>query len=406
MCPYTMRIERYPSRLSFRSKRRRRSGCLSWVVVLGLILGVISMSWSWFSQRLQVGAPLPPSEVDLRPAQAAFDRGDLSSAIDLAQQALAIQPNHVAALTLLTRALVYRSYADYNRASDRESALQLTAEVYERTPLDLDVLAAHAFALQANSQPARAAEIAQRVLEANSDHVLARVALALAYSSVGSHEVALRESLRAVDISRNNIDTQRTLALSYSGVGDLNNAITAIENAITLNNRLVLLHFERASYARQLGDADAATVAYFQILTYDPENAKARLRLCELSSLLRERDAAVDYCLKVTELAPTWADGWYQLGREYFLQGNFQQAQHHLHRCSSLQVLQSVPASERRFECWYMQGQAAEILGDCVGLVETYNEYRTMAADAGFSQTWLYPPEGPPGCVTPTVPGT
>jgi tetratricopeptide (TPR) repeat protein len=393
-----MRIERHPSRLSFRSKRRRRSGCLSWAVLVGLIVGVITVSWNWFSQRLHVAAPGQDAEIDLRPAQAAFDRGDLDGAIDLAQQVLTAQPDHAAALTLLTRALIYRSYSDYNRAFDRESALQVTSSTFNVAPRDLDVLAAHALALQANDQPARAAEIAQRILDAQPDHVLARVALALAYSGVGSHDVALRESLRAAQADSSDVDAQRTLALSYGGVGDFDNAIVAVERAIALNGRLPLLYFERASYARQLGDADGATVAYFQILTHDPDNAKARLRLCELSSLLRERESAVEYCQQVTTIAPMWADGWYQLGREYFLQGDFKQAQDNLHRCSSLQVMQAVPAEERRFECWYLQGQAAELLGDCVALLETYNEYRVMAADAGLRQTWLYPPEGPPAC--------
>ncbi len=135
------------------------------------------------------------------------------------------------------------------------------------------------------------------------------------------------------------------------------------------------------------------------MLVYDPENVKARLRLCELSSLLREREAAIRYCQQVTERAPAWADGWYHLGREYFLQGNFRLAQEHFHRCSSLQVMQNIPPEERRFECWYLQGQAAEILGDCENLLATYNEFRAMAIDPAVQQTWTYPPEGPPGCV-------
>lgn len=396
-----MRIERHPSRLNFRSRRRRPSGCLSLAVLIGLVAGIVTMSWNWFSQRLNVAAPRSTgANVDLNPAQAAFDRGDLDSAVNLAQQVLDAQPDNTAALTLLTRALIYRSYVDYNRAVDRESALQITGEALTRAPRNLDILAAHAFALQANGKPGQAAETAQRVLKDNPEHVLARVALALAYSGVGSHEVSLRESLRAIEAG-NNVDALRTLALSYGGVGDFQNAIQSVEKAIALNNRLIPLHFERASYARQVGDVDTATVAYFQILTYDPQNAKARLRLCELSSLLRERDAAIDFCTQVTEIAPTWAEGWYHLGREYFLGGDFQQAQANLHRCSSLQIMQDVPVSERRFECWYLQGQAAEILGDCASLVTTYNEYRAMAADAGLRQTWLYPPEGPPGCVTP-----
>jgi hypothetical protein len=65
--------------------------------------------------------------------------------------------------------------------------------------------------------------------------------------------------------------------------------------------------------------------------------------------------------------------------------------------------MQNVPVTDRKFECWYLQGQAAEILGDCPNLIATYNEFRAMAAEAPIQQTWLYPPEGPPGCATPPV---
>ena len=41
---------------------------------------------------------------------------------------------------------------------------------------------------------------------------------------------------------------------------------------------------------------------------------------------------------------------------------------------------EDVPVDERRFECWYIQGQAAEILGDCPNLIALYNEFRAMTA--------------------------
>ena len=53
---------------------------------------------------------------------------------------------------------------------------------------------------------------------------------------------------------------------------------------------------ERARYARQLGDDGAASVAWFRVLVIDPGNVKARLRLCELSSILREREQAITWC--------------------------------------------------------------------------------------------------------------
>jgi len=374
---------------------------MSLAVVLGVLINVILLSWSWLGGRLNF-AQSPATDLATG-AQEAFERGDLDSAVNLSQQALVTQPENITLLTLLARALVYRSYTDYYRAGDRQSALELTSDALSRSPNNLDILAAHAFALQADEQPAIAAQIAERVLQRDPSNVLARTAMALAYGSVGSFEIAMRESLRASQAESDfQLDALRALAISYSDLGDYQNASSAVMRAIQLNNRLTPLYFERALYAMQRGDADTATTAYFQILSYDPENVKARLRLCELSSLMRERDSAIDYCEQVTSLAPNWSDGWYQLGREYFLQGDFAAAQSHLHRCASLQVMQGVPVDARRFECWYLQGQAAEIIGDCESLVATYNEFRAMAASESVQQTWTYPPEGPPGCVTLT----
>ena len=393
-----MRIHRHSSRLSFRERtRRRRSGCWSFTVLLGVLAGGIVMLWNGFGGRL----PFIPRVQDGDPLGAAardFQRGDLDNTVAHAQQALERNPDDNAALTLLARALIYRSYNDYNRAIDRETALAITTEALQRSPSDPDRRAIHAYVLQAVGQPIEAAQMAEAVLHEQPQNGLARVARALAYGSVGSHDIALQESQKAAEQPEWGLESQRAIAISYSDLGQYAKAIEAVERAISYNRYLPVLYFERALYALQLGDTDSATAAYFQILTYDPQNVKSRLRLCELSGLLRESDKALTYCGEVTTRAPEWSDGWYQLGREFFLQGDFAAAQSALHRCSTLQVLQNVPVSQRRFECWYLQGQSAEIMGDCPALIATYNEFRSMASEATVQQTWVYPPEGPPGC--------
>ncbi len=281
--------------------RRRRAGCLPLTVVIGLILGVVLLIWNSFDGGM-VPLAAPPEIGSLTEgAHAAFARGDLDQAAALARRALDCDPDHVPALVLLAQTLVYRSYSEYNLAQDREAALEVTSDALQRLPSDLDLRAAHAFALQANRQPAAAAEAARAVLERSPDHGLARVSLALAYAVAGSHEIALRESLQAARMHPGMLDAQRALAIAYGDSGSYENAVRAIEAAIALNSRLVPLYFERALYALQLGDVDAATFAYMQVLAIAPENVKARLRLCELSSLLREREAAIDYCQQVTE---------------------------------------------------------------------------------------------------------
>lgn len=354
------------------------------------------MSWNWIERRLATIAPADDGVGSLvAGARDAFNRGDLDTAIALARQALDLDPDRPDAVVILVRALVYHSYVDYNTQPDRAAALELTTAMVQRYTGDLDLRAAHAFALVANRQAAAAAEAATRILERDPEHPLARVALALAYSAAGAHQVGLRESLRAVRARPNDVDAQRALAISYSDIADYGSAALAIENALTLNHGLIPLHYERALYALQTGDADRATYAYMQVLAIDPDNVKARLRLCELSSLLREREAAIEYCTQVTTRAPNWSEGWYHLGREYFLQGDWVGAQSHLNQCARLQVMQGVPVEERRLACWYLQGQAAEIRGDCASLVSIYNEFRAMTANRDVRETWAYPPEGP-----------
>lgn len=394
-----MRIQRSSSRLTFRRQRRRRSGCLSLTLLLGLFLGVVTLSWNWLGVRLRIASPAADPE-SLTAAQIAFDRGDLNGAVDNARRYLTANPTDENGLMLLVRALIYRSYSDYDHAIDREVALELTTEALSTFPNTPNLLAIHAYALQSAGLSVEAARIAEQALDKDEDNALARVSRGLAYGGVGSFEIALRESREAAKQTDWQIESQRAIAISYSDLGDYKQAIEAIERAISLNRYLVPLYFERALYALQIGDADSASAAYYQVLTYNPDNVKVRLRLCELSSLLRERDTAVKYCAEVTDRAPSWSDGWYQLGMEYFLQGNFPEAQNALHRCSSLQVMQNVPVNQRKFECWYLQGQAAEILGDCPNLIATYNEFRAMTVDSAVQQRWTYPPEGPAACTT------
>ncbi|MFN8530655.1 MAG: hypothetical protein U0670_18780 [Anaerolineae bacterium] len=403
-----MRIVRSQSRLSFR-RRRRRSGCLSFVIFMGVLVGVGALS----SQRIAVWLVAPRGDAanaalnadQRRAAARAFAIGDLNGAIESARAALSANPVDSGALAVLVRALIYRSYADYDGAIDQELALEAARDAYQLDPLDIDLQAVQAFALANIGDVAMGVDLAQRVLQHQPQNALARTAAGLAYTRAGNHALARRELEQAVTDSASyangafRLDALRALALAQSNLGDYAAAGATVEEALSLNNQILLLYFERALYALQIGNTDAATVNYYEVLAIDPDNVKARLRLCEVSSLLREHDQAVSYCLQVTERAPAWSEGWYRLGREYFLGSDFSAARDALHRCSSLQIMQAIPLRERRFECWYLQGQTDEILGDCTGLIATYNEYREMAASAQIQGSWEYPPEGPPMCI-------
>src|SRR4051812_47661965 len=84
----SMHIHRDQSRLSFRRHRRRRSNGYSMMVVLGILVGIIVVSWNWIGQRLTFGSA-PANDDALGLAQAAFARGNLDDAVHYAQQAIA-----------------------------------------------------------------------------------------------------------------------------------------------------------------------------------------------------------------------------------------------------------------------------------------------------------------------------
>ena len=134
-----MHIHRDHSRLSFRRHRRRSSG-LSMMVIVGVLVGIGAVSWNWIGQRLTFGsAPVKDNFLGL--AQAAFANGNLNDAVRYAQQAFEQDTNNSDVLIVLARSLIYRSYSDYDRAIDRDSALELTTEALARSPNDPKLLA-------------------------------------------------------------------------------------------------------------------------------------------------------------------------------------------------------------------------------------------------------------------------
>lgn len=380
-----------------RRPRRRRS--FPFAILQGILAGLLVWGVSWVGSIL---TPTPKRTIhaELDAARRAFDAGNLDEAIAAAERALAEIPEWPPAGLEMVRALVYRSYIDYDGVPDRRRALELSEALYASHPEDADALAARAFALHADGRSLEAYRLAERALRRDARHTFARLTLGLAYAGVGSFERGLSELRQAVRSGDYPVDALRALAVVESDSGRYRDAANSIDQAISTNRGLIPLHFERALYALQVGDSGAASTAYLRVLALDSDNVKARLRICELNSLLRQREAALRYCREVVERAPDWSDGWHALGREYFLGGQFSEAQSALNRCSTLQVMQGVPPAERTFECWYLQGQAAELNGDCPALVATYNEFRAMAAVGAFTETWTYPPEGPADCLS------
>ncbi|MEL6273062.1 MAG: tetratricopeptide repeat protein [Chloroflexota bacterium] len=359
--------------------QRGRGGCLPFALGIGIALNVLLIVVSLSDGRTLSLSMFAPTADAGQAASRAFAQGDLNTAIDRAQAALAADPQDAAAALTLARALVYRSYVDFDHNDDLDTAQAITADAIAASPDDPDALAARAFALQAVGNTIGAVEQAERALRIDPNHTMARTASALAYARSGSYDRALTESESALatgPTGSERLDATRALAISQADLGRYADAGETLDNLIASYNGFIPLYYERALYARQVSNPDAAENAYLRVLALDPGNIKAQLRLCELSESIGERDSALKNCTQITEAAPSLPEGWYRLGRVHFLAGDFQEAQQTLNRCTSLQVMQDVPPEARLFECWFIQGQAAEITGDCPALIAVYNQFR------------------------------
>ena len=400
-----MKVTRHSTR-PFTRQTTWFNGCAP-LFVLVLVAGAVVISGRhWIEQRLNP-ARYPQNPASLPAAFAAFENGELEKAVDYATQVLERDGPNAAAYELLVRALIYRSYTEIDRAIDRESALRISRDAVAALPRNHDLQAILGYALQANGYADEAGRIALRIVERLPKHALARVVLSLSYGSRGIPRAALREAEISLDLARAagrfEWEGHRAVAIAYSDLGNYRQAMTHMDHALHFNGKLIPLHFEAALFALQVSEIDRATVSYYRILALDIDNIKVRLRLCELSDHLLERETALRYCREVTELAPAWSDGWYKLGRLLYLDGDYLSAQSALNQCSRLQVKAQIDLVERRLECWYLQGQSAEIRGDCAGLMAVYHEFLNMVEGTQSPQTWSYPPGGPPICAQATV---
>ena len=343
--------------------RRRRAGCASWLLVIGLVVGVSSLRLeAWLrSRRDRAGAVSPrglagPGTRCLQPGRPGWPRGGA------AFQRLASDAADTDALRLLTRALIYRSFeGEYDRAIDRQMAMQFGARAVARAPSNPEMSRMYAYALAVNGQPADAADTARRALEAaRTRSTPASRCRARLWRSRDRRGRPARS--RARHECR---DPGKTRWMHLVAGRDRLRVTSAAmtkqpgwpTRAISLNGRLLSLHFERALYALQTGGSGWRNPTFSQVLALDETNVKAHMRLCELSSLLRESDAAVRYCGRVTSCAVMGR--WLVPPRPGVFARKFGARRIRCINARGCRWRQNVPPAERRFECWYLQGQAS-----------------------------------------------
>ncbi|MCC7097465.1 MAG: tetratricopeptide repeat protein [Thermomonas sp.] len=183
-----------------------------------------------------------------------------AQALDLAKQALAIDPGYVEALNML--AVVYSSQAGLGLVPADEGYV-LAREAADKA-LRIDPNSADAYAELANialyheGDQAKAAQHIQRALELEPHNTYVLGEAELVAKSLGRIDLAIRilKSLRARDPMQSNVHAG--LCLAFQNQGELDAAIDSCRTALVLEPKRIISHYAIAVSLLRKGDAEAA----------------------------------------------------------------------------------------------------------------------------------------------------
>ncbi len=326
-----MKIKRDYTQPFFRQPKRHPVRNMLIAALLGLLLG-LAILWQWDAIGAAVGSlssspptPTPrPSDLATR-ATELFLAGDLSDAEALLARAVAERPRNSAYLYEHGRLLI-------------ELGRYEEAEAHGASITELDARDARGFALKAaaltwQGQPAVAIPIALSGLEANPRFTALYATLARAYVDSERWADGLEAGERGLSIEADDVDVIRAYAYALQSVGSYDEAVNYLQRAIELRPTYMPIHFELAGLYLARDEDQSAIDIYNRILSLDPRNARAMLRLCLAYRKVGEFSRALGFCEDSVTNNPADAEAQFQLGHLYYRERLFEKSRDAFEQC-------------------------------------------------------------------------
>lgn len=326
-----MKIQRDYTQPFFREPKRHPLRNMIIAVLLGLLLG-LAILWQREAvqgvvQSFSASPPAPtplPSELATR-ASELFLAGDIIGAKELIAKAVAERPNNIAYLYEHGRLLI--ELGRYNEAHDHGAAIT-----------ELDARDARGFALKATAltwqdQASVAIPIALSGLESNPRFTPLYAALTRAYVDTQRWADGLEAGERGLSIDDDDADLVRAYAYALQSVGSYNDAETYLQRAIQLRPTYLPIHFELGGLYLARDDDQSAIDIYNRILSLEPSNARAMLRLCLAYRKVGEFARALGFCQDSVEYQPADAEAQFQLGLLHYRERQFEASRDAFQQC-------------------------------------------------------------------------
>ncbi len=381
-----MQIKRDYSQPFFSSRRRRRTSG-RFLFLYGLLIGgILAFSYSQFD-RLQLVAldmvglaptATPYASTLAYEGIAMFGNGNVEAAADMFRQAVIQQPDNVDYLYEYGKLLI-----DLDKAEEVLQPNLLDTSLADRAislaPNDPRGYALKTKALVWTGNYADAIPVAVAGREVDPTFAPLLAAMARAYSQIGRYQQGLEYGAQAVEADPMDADARRSYAFTLIYVGERQRAIEQLEEAIALTPNWTAPYFELA-LQYLASDQDVLAIAtYERILSLEPRNARAHLRLCEAYAKVGQQDRAEDYCEDALEIDPNYSDAWKRVGMAQYTRRNYESAIESFETC----VNNLAPDANRALnvECWYLRGLAHYYLGNCDQAWEILTESLPMAEE-------------------------
>lgn len=364
-----MQIKRDYSQPFFSTRRRKRSTgrfLFFYGLFIGGLLVFVTSQFSSLQLMALDAVGMAPTATPFAStfAEEGYNRflqGDLEGAATNYQQAVSQQPDNINYLYEYGRVLIEldRS-ADITAGrtlSDAELASQLGDHAIEVAPQDVRAFTLKAKALVWLDDSESAIPIALRGLELDRNFAPLLAVLARAYTDIGRYQQGLDYGEQAVNSDPMSIEAHRAYAVSLIWVGLRDQAIQELEDAVNINPNLTTPYFELAGQYISGERYEEAVAAYEKILSMQPRNAKALLRLCEVYSRIGQDQQAQGYCDDALAIDTNYKEAYRQLGMVNFRRRNYEGAIENFNRCVGL--------GSEEIECYYLRGLAHYYLGEC-----------------------------------------
>lgn len=358
-----MYIKRDYTQPFFTGRRRKKRHIGRNLFMLLLVSGGILLFAYLNMDRLQMTAlevmdmaptPTPfPSELATR-ATEFVAAGNLDEAAVLFEQAVRQRPENID--YKYEYGLLLLDLGDYEKAAELGDAI-----------IDLSLVDPRGYSLKAaaltlDGSPTQAIPVALNGIELAPDFAQLHATLSRAYIDTARYEDGLDTGLRAVELAPYDADAYRAYAyaLNWNGLND--QATEQLERAVTVDPGRMPAYFELAGqYLAQNRDQEAIDV-YNQILSVQPRNARASLRLCLAYRKVGQFDQALGYCEDSVRFDDTDPEAQFWLGLLQYQQRQFDQS---LASFTACVANDPDGQSWTTLECTYRMGLSHFYLGDC-----------------------------------------